>query len=140
MFDCVCFVYSFAAIHRRGFIFFVIFSSLHMLLTCYLFKRGCPTPWSSSVSAYGSYICKWLMVMLFYVIGKGCMEVANVDSNSICTNADRWHLLLHPKTFVLWTLQYPFWLHSLYIAIYIHSRDRRLSGNGEFFIWSANTS
>ena len=42
------------------------------------------------------------------------MEIADVDSDSFCTNADRWHLLLYQKTFVLWTLQYPSWLHSNY--------------------------
>ena len=50
VFDCLFHLFSFPAVHRKGFIFFVIFSSLHMLLTCYLFKTGRPLPWSSNVS------------------------------------------------------------------------------------------
>lgn len=38
------------AIHEKGFYGFVIFSVIHMILSCYLFKRGRPEPWDSNVS------------------------------------------------------------------------------------------
>ena len=48
LFNCVPFV----VVHKEGFILFVIFSSLHMLLTCHLFKKGHPLPWSHRVGVY----------------------------------------------------------------------------------------
>ena len=40
-----------AAIHEKAFISFVLFSVIHMMLSCYLFKRGRPEPWDSNVSS-----------------------------------------------------------------------------------------
>lgn len=48
--DEVIGIYFSAAVHEKAFIGFVLFSVLHMIISCYLFKQGRPEPWDSNVS------------------------------------------------------------------------------------------
>ena len=85
MTDILCLLFSlFVAIHEKGFIGFVVFSVLHMLLSCYLYNRGRPEPWDSNVSGSSDQI---ICACQFYSVGKTSMEVSIMEYDHLHNNA-----------------------------------------------------
>ena len=86
MTDILCLLCSSSvAIHEKGFIGFVVFSVLHMLLSCYLYKRGRPEPWNSNVSS--SSCDQIICACQFHSVGKTSMEVSIMEYDHLHNNA-----------------------------------------------------